>query len=97
MGVKIKPLYCDDQFDAAADAMRKRIVHATIAERESAIFRNLSDSLEMSVILVGGLAAVVGALLCTTRPEGHDELMKAVAAYLPHARANIAVMLETGA
>jgi len=89
-----EPFSPDNQFDAAAEAMRKRIVDAIIAEREGALFRGLGGSLEMSAILAGGLTAVVGALLCTTRPEGHDVLMKAIADYLPHARANITAMME---
>lgn len=89
-----EPFNPDDQFDAAAEAMRKRIVDAIIAERESALFRGLGDGLEIQAMLAGGLTAVVGALLCSTQPEGHEAVMEAVAAYLPHARANIDGMME---
>jgi len=82
-----------DQFDVAAEAMRKRVVGAIIAAREGGELGTLDGQQEVLAVLAGGLTAVVGALLCSITANSHDEMMKIIADYLPRARENAAAII----
>ncbi len=76
-------------FDVACEEMRKAFVDLVIAAHAgNGMFKRLDVREQVGAVLCGGLTAVVGALMSMTTEASRDDLMEAIADYLPTAREN---------
>lgn len=76
-----------NEFDAMADWFRVRIAELALEADKAAIYRGLGDR-QLECFMAGAVTGVVGVCLAMTASQSHDDLMDAIAAYLPEARLN---------
>lgn len=77
-----------DPFDASADALRHGIADVALAVCATSTFQRLSAERQISCVMAGLMTGAVGVMLAFVNRESHDQLLQAVAEYLPDARQN---------
>lgn len=82
-----------DEFDAMADWFRVRVCEIAVEASKIAIYRDLPDGRQLECFMAGAFTGAVGVCMAMGRPESHDELVQAIADFLPDARQNAAEIM----
>lgn len=86
-----------DDFDAMAELFRRQIADMAINAPRAAVYRNLEGYRQLECFMAGVVTGLIGVCFAQIRPEGRDEMMEAITAYLPQARQNVEGMLAENA
>lgn len=93
--MSLKPFNDKDPFDLIADMFRSQVATMALKADDSNYYRSLDTAKRIECFMSGVMTGLVGVCLASTKPEGHDEVMKALADYLPHARLNVEGILNS--
>jgi hypothetical protein len=77
-----------DPFEASADALRRGVADVALAVFATSTFQRLSAERQISCVMAGVMTGAMGVMLAFVNRDSHDDLLQAVAEYLPDARRN---------
>lgn len=85
-------------FDAMAETFRRQIVGIATGAYRTTIYREMTPAQKLESFMGGVLTGLVGVCFASIQPEGRDEMMKAITAYLPQAREQVeGIFIDSGA
>lgn len=80
--------------DALAETFRRQVTDIMIAAPNHPAYRACDPIQQVESFMGGVLTGLIGVLFSHIRPEGRDEIMQAIATYLPQARQNAEAMVD---
>lgn len=86
-----------NRHDAMCEIFRKKIVQMAIDAETHPIYETMSQNGQLNAFAVGCLTGVIGVLLASVKPSGHDAIMEGLIAGLPMARAQAENIMECNA
>jgi len=87
--LKLEPFDDGSDFNQLADRLRRDVAAIVLRLQEDVLYSALSPTEQIECVLAGITTGLVGVCFAQVHDDGRGEVMKAIKAYLPHARAQV--------
>lgn len=92
-----RPFDHAEPFDVMADQFRRQTAGIASAAYKTTIYRELTPVQQLESFIFGVTVGLIGVCFASIRPEGRDEMIRAIVDYLPQAREQVeGIMLDGG-
>lgn len=94
MSEKLTAFDAGDPFDAMAESFKAQVADMALAAAKAAIYRDMEPTRQVECFMAGVMTGLLGVCFAHIMPEGRDEMMNVIEAYLPQARLNAEEMIN---
>ena len=94
MPLQPTPFDAGDDFDAMAESFRRQVSDMALRAMDAAVYRDLDGHRQIECLMAGVVTGLIGVCFASIKPEGRDEMMRVIEAYLPQARENVEGILS---
>ena len=92
----LEPFDKTDPYERMADRFRKQVAEMATKAMTDDDYLSLTPDEQLESFMAGITTGLIGVCFAHIRPGGRDEMIKAIAAYLPQARLQVEGIFKNG-